>query len=174
MTGAPTCRNHHWIILGNYSMAVLALTRAPSVLESLRAALSDLPLVVAEGMSADLTELRQSWTLVLLDEELDTNALPLLERLTAEGRRVALMSRMPTLQKTVHALRHGARDVLGLPPDATRLRELVEACGPDDDVLETPPREEAVEPGEIIGQSEALLEGFRTVARVANSPATVL
>jgi DNA-binding NtrC family response regulator len=155
-------------------MAVLALTRAPTVLETLRAEMADLPLVVADGMSTDLNELRQPWTLVLLDEELDTNTLLLLERLAAGGRRVALMSRTPTLQKTMHALRRGARDVLGLPPDPTRLRELVEACVPDDDPAELPAREESTESASIIGQSEALLEGFRTVARVANSPATVL
>src|SRR5688572_28330544 len=136
-------------------MAVLALTRAPSVLETLRAEMSDLPLVVAEGMSAALIELRQPWTLVLLDDELEANTLPLLERLAADGRRVALMSRTPTLQKTVHALRHGARDVLGLPPDPARLRALVEACIPDDEPAEAPAREDAAEPAEIVGQSEA-------------------
>jgi DNA-binding NtrC family response regulator len=158
-------------------MAVLALTRVPSALETLRTELSDLPLVVAEGTSAGLEELERPWTLVLLDEELDRSTLPLLERLAAGGRRVALMSRTPTLRLTVHALRHGAEDVLALPPDPVRLRELVEACAPEAEAAESEPAGEAAvtrDGLEIIGRSPALLEGFRTVARVANSPATVL
>ena len=156
-------------------MGVLALTENPGALDTLASELSDLPLVVPSGMSAGLDELHRPWSLVLLDAELDAGNLPLLQRLIADGQRVALMSRAPTLQLTVHAVRRGAQDVLSLPPEPARVRELVDAFEPDaeaDDALVEPPS--LVDRSVIIGQSPALLEGFRTVARVANSTATVL
>jgi DNA-binding NtrC family response regulator len=153
-------------------MKLLAMTTDPSALTPTAAALPEYELVVVDGMTAGLAALRERWPLILLDDELEDSGLRLLDVLVADGRRVAVMSRLPTLQLTVEAVRRGARDVLGLPPDTARLRELAESCGPDGDEPAVTAAATGLVP--IVGQSPALLDGFRTVARVAPSSATVL
>jgi DNA-binding NtrC family response regulator len=152
-------------------MSILALTDEPRALSNVASALSDLPLVVAPSVNAGLQQLREPWSLVLVDAALETLAMPLIERLHADGRRVGIMTRTPTLELTLEAFRRGAREVFTFPPEAGRLREVAEGCDerePASSAAEDP------EGGTIIGQSAALLDAFRTVGRVANSPATVL
>jgi two-component system response regulator AtoC len=152
-------------------MSILALTAEPRAMSSVAAALSDVPLVVAPSVSAGLQQLREPWSLVLLDAALESLALPLVERLHADGRRVGIMTRSPTLELTIEALRRGAREVFTFPPEPGRLREVAEGC---DEQVAAAAADARGDDGTIIGQSPALLDAFRTVGRVANSPATVL
>lgn len=150
-------------------MRILALTDDPAGLEPLRAALAGAELCV-RGLAGGMSELGGAWSLVLLDADgLADAAVPLVRRLSASGQKVALLSRCPGLQLTLEGIRAGAADLLEWPPDATRVQELLPA---GEAVLETSPAAE--EAGSIIGESRALLDAFRTVARVASSNATVL
>jgi DNA-binding NtrC family response regulator len=161
-------------------MAILAITKEPAALRPLAEALQDVT-VSAMTLGQGLSRLNENWQLILLDAELNVAVLPLLERLRAAGHPVAIMSRQPTLDLTLRAVSLGAADVVEFPPAAERVRHVLEWCGPagDDDGAGA----EAVAAGaaeggsggvRVIGRSPALLAAFRTVARVADSAATVL
>jgi DNA-binding NtrC family response regulator len=154
-------------------MAVLALTEEPDALSALAGELGE-DVLVASALSAGLSRLSEGWQLVLLDGELNAPVLALVERLTSEGHSVAVASRHPTLQLTLRAMERGAVDVLSFPPEAARLRHVLASCTRVGGGSEAPAAPAAAMHGQVVGESRALLEAFRTVARVANSTATVL
>jgi two-component system response regulator AtoC len=96
------------------------------------------------------------------------------ERLASHGQAVAVMTRAPSLRLTLDAMDRGARDVLSLPLDAAKLRDLVVRCH------KLGARVAQAEPivaelrDAMVGESPAMLEAFKTIARVARSTATVL
>jgi two-component system, NtrC family, response regulator AtoC len=159
---------------GEVFMAVLVLTSEPDALRPLIAELGSVVLE-AMGLSPGLSRLDEGWELIIVDGELGAPTLPLVERLTANGHAVAVASRMPTLQLTLQATSHGAVDVLGFPPEAARLLQVLESRTPPGEPAAPSAGAAAPSSGsQVIGQSRALLEAFRTVARVADSTATVL
>ena len=157
-------------------MAILALTGSPASLASLTAEFGTSELCVESRPGQALALARQKdWSVVLIDAEFaDNAALELLERLATSGQAVALMTRAPSLRLTLDAMDRGARDVLTLPPDSSKLRDLVVRChkvnarGGDNEVSASETSEM------IIGESPRMLDAFKTIARVSRSNATVL
>ncbi|HEX6066469.1 MAG TPA: sigma-54 dependent transcriptional regulator [Longimicrobiales bacterium] len=156
-------------------MAVLALTGSPAMLAPVSAEFGDHELCIETRPSQGVLRAQENhWSVVLIDAEFaDAGSLDLVERLASNGQAVALITRAPSLRLTLDAMDRGARDVLSLPLDAGKLRELVVRChklaarGPSEhQVAET---REA-----MVGESAAMLEAFKTIARVARSNATVL
>ena len=157
-------------------MAILALTGSPASLATLTAEFGANELCVESrpGQAMALAK-EKEWSVVLIDAEFaDNAALELLERLATSGQAVALMTRAPSLRLTLDAMDRGARDVLSLPPEASKVRDLVVRCHKVN--ARTGEGEvNAVEAAEmIIGESPPMLEAFKTIARVSRSTATVL
>ena len=155
-------------------MATLALTPNPEMLTPLGGEMGR-ELVVERKVAEGLSQASEgSWSLVLVDVEFaGGSGLELLERLASAGKPVALMARAPSMRLTLEAMKRGARDVLPLPPEAGRLRDLVLRCARAAAVRDVPvmDHDPAVA---LIGESPAMLEAYMTVARVAPSHATVL
>jgi len=157
------------------AMSILVLSPDASIVEPLAATP---PLgVTCLRLGDGVARLQEPWTLIVLDADADAPVMALAERLVESGKRVALASRVPTMELTLTALQVGVRDVLGLPLDVARLAEVADGCAEvDAAVMPAAPDVALQRPGRtaIIGQSAALLDAYRTVARVAASPATVL
>ena len=157
-------------------MAVLALTGSPAELAPITAEFGDHELCIETRPSQGVVRAQENhWSVVLIDAEFaDAASLDLVERLSSNGQAVAVMTRAPSLRLTLDAIDRGARDVLALPLDAGKLRELVVRChklvarARPDDRRVTETRDE------MVGESPAMLEAFKTIARVARSHATVL
>src|SRR5687768_2247338 len=157
-------------------MAILALTGSPTALASLAAEFGDAEFRIESRPAQALTLAKASeWSVVLVDADFaDDAALDIVERLTAAGQPVALMTRTPSLRLTLDAMDRGARDVLPMPPESAKLRDLVVRChkvGMRSTEIE-PRLAETAE--SIIGESPRMLDAFKTIARVARSAATVL
>jgi DNA-binding NtrC family response regulator len=157
-------------------MAVLALTGSPATLAPVSAEFGDHELCIETRPSQGVLRAQENhWSVVLIDSEFaDTGSLDLVERLASSGQAVALITRAPSLRLTLDAMDRGARDVLSLPLDAGKLRDLVVRCHKlvarhvrtDHVVAETRDA--------MVGESPAMLEAFKTIARVARSNTTVL
>ena len=155
-------------------MAVLALTGSPAALASLSAEFGPAEFCIESTPTLGLVRAQQNdWSVVLVDAEFAGDAaFELLERIAASGQAVALITRAPSLRTTLAAMDRGARDVLALPPDAAKVRELVVRCrkaGAHAVVARTSDTVES-----IVGESPRMLEAFKTIARVSRSTATVL
>jgi two-component system nitrogen regulation response regulator GlnG len=157
-------------------MAVLALTGSPASLASLAAEFGSEEFCIESTPTLGMVRAHQNdWSVVLVDAEFAGDAaFELLERIAASGQAVALMTRAPSLRTTLDAMDRGARDVLHLPPDAAKLRELVVRCRKAGarHALVPPKVSESAE--SIVGESPRMLEAFKTIARVSKSSATVL
>jgi DNA-binding NtrC family response regulator len=156
-------------------MAILLLSPEARGLATLPTRLDDEEIVLETGTSGGLARLGVGgWSLVLVDAEFaGGSALDLIERISAGGMPVAVLARAPTLRLTLDAMRCGARDVLPLPPDPAKLRELLARCAGQTRATGTavPAVDGAAT---IVGRSAGMLSAFTTVARVARSTATVL
>jgi DNA-binding NtrC family response regulator len=156
-------------------MAILALTGSPNAFASLTEEFGAAEFCVESRPAHALTRAKQSeWSVVLVDAEFaDDAALEIVERLAASGQPVALMTRAPSLRVTLDAMDRGARDVLPLPPEPAKLRDLVVRCHKVS--VRNDAESYAGETGDtIIGESPRMLNAFKTIARVARSNATVL
>lgn len=157
-------------------MAILAITSAPAAFNFIKAELGAGECVTETRLATGLRRaLEECWVLVLLDTEMaGDSVLELVRRVSETSQAIALVARNPTLPLTMDALDHGARDVLTLPPSPQKLRELIVRCNaiagrphlPEVDVLPLSDR--------IVGESESLLDTFKTVARVSRTGASVL
>jgi DNA-binding NtrC family response regulator len=155
-------------------MAILVLTAHPGAFAALRTELAEeliVPVRQAEGLRL-LGE--GSWSLILVDAEFaGGSGLEFIERISSSGKAAALLARSPSMRMTLDAMQRGARDVLPLPPDASRVHELVLRCARASVIGETSSVEH--DPAvALIGESPAMLQAYTTVARVAKSHATVL
>ncbi len=116
------------------------------------------------------------WSLVLLDGAFAAGGGgDLLERLVQSRPEVpvVLVTRHPSVEVALRAVERGARDVISYPPDPVRVLSVLPR--PSDNGAGRRIRlREAGEEGELVGCSAAMLEVFRTVARVADSSATIL
>lgn len=114
------------------------------------------------------------WDLIVVDEAFSGAGLDLLSRIAHDGPApppVVLLTRQPSLETTLEAIRRGAHDVLSKPPPAERIREILGAAA-------AARRSRAVEldaPADaMIGASPEMLSVYKSVARAADSDATVL
>ena len=154
-------------------MAILALTGSPAALASLTADFGAEEFCIETTPAQGVVRAQQaSWSVILIDADFAGDAtLDLVERLSAAGCAVAVMSRTASLRMTLEAMDKGARDVLTLPPEPAKLRELVVRChrasARSTSTVETVDET-------IVGESPRMLEAFKTIARVAKSAATVL
>jgi two-component system, NtrC family, response regulator AtoC len=157
-------------------MAILALTGSPAALAPLSAEFGEAELCIETRPSQGVLRAQQEqWSVVLIDAEFaDTASLELVERLATTGQPVAVMTRAPSLRLTLDAMDRGARDVLSVPIDAGKLRDLVVRCRKL--AVRAPETEHhATEAADnIVGESPRMLDAFKTIARVARSNATVL
>lgn len=154
-------------------MGILILTGRAREFEAVlaRAELTSRSEVVT-NVAAGLRRLEEAaWELVVLDAGLSGGAtLELVEPLSLAGRLVVVTAAEPTLALTLRVLRSGGRDVLSLPPPAERLRELAEeAAGA---AVPLPAASAAAE--SWVGAGAALLETFRSAARLASADTPVL
>ena len=157
-------------------MAVLALTGSPAALAPITAEFGENEFFIETRLSHGVVRAQEAdWSVVLIDNEfVETGSLELVERLSTNGKAVAVMTRAPSLRLTLDAMDRGARDVLSLPLDAVKLRELVIRCHK---MVARPPLPDVVTTeasDEMVGDSPLMLEAFKTIARVARSNATVL
>ena len=157
-------------------MAVLALTGSPAALAPVSAEFGENEFCIETRPGYGVMRAQENhWSVVLIDAEFaDAGSLDIIERLATSGQAVALITKAPSLRLTLDAMDRGARDVLSVPLDTGKLRELVVRCrkiavrSPEVDRV-------AVETADaMIGESPRMLEAFKTVARVARSSATVL
>jgi DNA-binding NtrC family response regulator len=157
-------------------MAVLALTGSPAALAPVSAEFGEEEFCIETRPTYGIVRAQEDhWSVVLIDAEFaDAGSLDIIERLATNGQAVALITRAPSLRLTLDAMDRGARDVLSLPLDTSKLRDLVVRCrkiavrAPEVDRI-------AVETADsMVGESPRMLEAFKTVARVARSTATVL
>lgn len=157
-------------------MAVLALTGSPAALAPITAEFGENELCIETRLSQGVVRAQEAdWSVVLIDAEFaDTGSLELVERLTTHGQAVAVMTRAPSLRLTLDAMDRGARDVLSLPLDAAKLRELVVRCRKISARPEAPERIAVEATDAMVGESPHMLDAFKTIARVARSGATVL
>jgi DNA-binding NtrC family response regulator len=133
--------------------------------------------VCATGSQADGLRLlgQGGWDAVLLDEEFCGAGLALLSRMTTNGSApapVVLLTRCPTMETTLEAIRLGAHDVLAKPLTLVRLREILSAGAAS--AGRARPISSSAGPDEMIGSSPEMLSVYRVVARAAASDATVL
>jgi two-component system, NtrC family, response regulator AtoC len=136
----------------------------------------------ADGREA-LAELsRQPTDLVVSDIRMpDLDGVQLLERMreAAPGLPVILVTAFGDVEGAVEAIRRGAFDYLAKPYDVDAIRLVVRralaqaALAAENQVLRRQVREKYRLEG-IVGRSEAMLQVFKTAARVAQSDATVL
>jgi DNA-binding NtrC family response regulator len=110
----------------------------------------------------------------LLDLALAGDDGALLERIAAEPRAgsLVLLAAAPSLRMAMEATRLGAAELLAMPPSADELLRAFRAAetAPQGIPLPTP----SEDGDELVGSSPALLDVFKTVGRVAPTPATVL
>ncbi|HEY0305016.1 MAG TPA: sigma 54-interacting transcriptional regulator, partial [Longimicrobiales bacterium] len=157
-------------------MAVLALTGSPATLAPVTAEFGENELCIETRLSHGVVRAQEAdWSVVLIDTDFaETGSLDLVERLVTHGKAVAVMTRAPSLRLTLDAMDRGARDVLSLPLDVAKLRDLVVRCHK---MVARPAQAESAAreaSDEMIGESPHMLEAFKSIARVARSNATVL
>ena len=160
--------------------SVLVIDSSPASAEAVREAVGARAEVrAAATLSAGLEQLRAGgWAAVVLSVDLPAADLALVRRMvesgTPAGTMVLLASR-PTMQLMVEASRLGVLGVFASPPDVRELGAALREVFQADDVVPLTPADlgEGDEDA-AIGASPAMLEVFRMVGRVANSPATVL
>src|SRR5215212_1444221 len=160
--------------------AVLVIEPAAAVAEAVRQAVGSRADVRAAATLGDgLEQLRSgSWAALVLSLDLPAADLTLVRRIAESGTPAAsmvLLASRPTMQMMVEASRLGVLGVFASPPDPRELELSLREVFQAEDVV-------AVSPADLgdgdedaaIGASPAMLEVFRMVGRVANSPATVL
>lgn len=157
-------------------MAVLALTGSPAALAPVSAEFGENEFCIETRPSYGVVRAQENhWSVILIDADFaDSGSLDIVERLATSGQAVALMTRAPSLRLTLDAMDRGARDVLSLPLDSAKLRELLVRCRK---MVARPMEAERVaqeSADAMVGESPRMLDAFKAVARVARSNATVL
>jgi DNA-binding NtrC family response regulator len=167
-------------------MRVLAITPESNSFRSVASEIDAVEFVLADTLSTGLALLAQgSYGLVLLDAAMDPDlTLDLLERLCGASHRVVVIARANPMALTVQALERGAADTLIWPIGVAELREVIARCGPSTKVSRAQRDRAAVRsepssaPGKgvvnLVGDSPRMVEAVKTIARVADSTATVL
>ena len=136
---------------------------------------ADLAFVVASEDRTELLSLlpERSWRAVVLlvEDEADLRLLPRIAAQLPDGIVVATHP-APSMDLVLEVESAGAASLLPHPPDAERLRALLEPYLTEHADHPVPP--EAGEEDRVVGTSAALTEAYRSIARVAASSAPVL
>lgn len=157
-------------------MSILALTPSPEALVPLRRELPDHDFIVEPHTHDALARVRDSdVTLILLDEAFAGGAaLDLLPRLVTGGVPVVVLARAPSAHVILDAMERGAHDVLRFPPDASRVRALVDAYSVMADWNEPSASMAEAADDSMLCRGRGMVEVLKTVSQVAPTPATVL
>ena len=157
-------------------MKVLLLDADRTLVRTLEPELDAAELHAAHGITEGLRLINGSaWDLILLDADFSGAGMELLGRLRSAGgvpAPVVFMSEQPSMDLAMEAIRQGAHDVLSKPLECGRLREILAGIGEVRRMRPVP--ELAAEDGSIIGASPQMMAVFKTLARAAESDATVL
>jgi DNA-binding NtrC family response regulator len=154
-------------------MTILVLTTEHAAIADLERELNEAhALQLAHDLETGVELLQRAWSLVIVDHGLtgDTTA-EVVAAAVAMGQRVVVATQRPTLPLTLSVLRAGALDVLALPLDPSRVREL---AGPVAATVAEAERATETATASLIGESRALLDAFRTSARAAETDVPVL
>ncbi|MBW2240878.1 MAG: sigma-54-dependent Fis family transcriptional regulator [Deltaproteobacteria bacterium] len=163
---------------------VLVVDDETGVRESLRMLLKDeCEVVTADGADAGLRAMAElPMDLVLLDLVMPgKSGLAFLEELSeqASAPPVIVLTATKTVTTAVEAMKLGAADYVTKPYeiDALRIkvRQLLQHRALEREVVRlTDELDQRTRVGDLIGRSDAMREVFRTIERLARSPATVL
>jgi DNA-binding NtrC family response regulator len=166
-------------------MRVLVITTESEALSAVASRIDAVEFVFATSLSAGLALLGQSsWALVLLDSALDPDiTLDLVERLVSASHRVIVLVREDPVTLTFKALERGAADALLWPVAPVELGEAIARCAPSAAARPRPetrtvkidrPVSGKGNSYALVGESGRMLAAVKTIARVADSTATVL
>ncbi|HEX8907418.1 MAG TPA: sigma-54 dependent transcriptional regulator [Longimicrobiaceae bacterium] len=160
--------------------AVLVVEPAAAVAEAVRQAVGARAEVRAAATLGDgLEQLRSGgWAALVLSLDLPAADLALVRRIAESGvpaGSMVLLASRPTMQMMVEASRLGVLGVFASPPDPRELEAALREVFQAEEVVPITPADLGDgDDDAAIGASPAMLEVFRMVGRVANSPATVL
>lgn len=160
-------------------MDPVLLILPPATAHRLREALVDWPVEEAHSLDRGLARaVGRAWTAVVLSLEmagLDGEMASRLARRPEVGALI-LTHKAPDLELTLLAERCGAAALVPHPPDPELLRREVGRMAGEGGSVPLPDPETSLDGEEhrMVGNSPALAEVFRTVARVASTSATVL
>jgi DNA-binding NtrC family response regulator len=166
-------------------MRILAITPESNAFRAIASEIDTVEFVLASSLSLGLSLLNQgSWGMVLLDSAIDPDlTLDLVERLVGASHRVVVVVRDEPMTNTFQALERGATDTLLWPISAAELRDTLARCGSSKAIRARPegisakngaPITNGKGPVALIGESGRMLTAVKTIARVADSTATVL
>ncbi len=156
---------------------VLVVDADPSTAAAARAAGAEVraAATLSDGLRA-LSERR--WRAVLLAVDAAGEDAELIGRVAAHANAgmLVLVAAAPSLRLAMQAPLTGAAELLAAPVSADDVARLlgVASGGGGGERVALPPVERGGDEDELVGASPALLEVFKTVGRVAASPATVL
>jgi DNA-binding NtrC family response regulator len=157
-------------------LKVLLLDADRALVRTLEPELDTAELHAAHGLTEGLRLINAgAWDLILLDADFSGAGMELLGRLRSAGgvaAPVVLLSDQPSMDLAMEAIRQGAHDVLSKPLERGRVREIL--AGLSDVRRMRPVPAISGEDSGIVGNSGQMMSVFKTLARTAESDATVL
>ncbi len=158
-----------------FPLKVLLLDADRGVGRTLEPELDAAELHTAHGLTEGLRLIATgTWDLILLDADFSDAGMEILGRLRGDGGSapVVLLSDHPSMELALEAIRQGAHDVLPKPLPRGRVREILAGI---EEVRRLRPVPEAVRGDDaIVGSSSGMMQVFKSIARAADSDATVL
>ena len=156
-------------------LKVLLLDADRGVGRTLEPELDAAELHTAHGLTDGLRLIATgTWDLILLDADFSDAGMEILGRLRGDGGSapVVLLSQHPSMELALEAIRQGAHDVLPKPLPRGRVREILAGI---EEVRRLRPIPDEVRGGDaIVGSSAGMMQVFKSIARAADSDATVL
>ena len=155
-------------------LKVLLLDADRGVGRTLEPELDAAELHTAHGLTDGLRLIATgTWDLILLDADFSDAGMEILGRLRGDGSApVVLLSQRPSMELALEAIRQGAHDVLPKPLPRGRVREILAGI---EEVRRLRPIPDEVRGGDaIVGSSSGMMQVFKSIARAADSDATVL
>ena len=156
-------------------MKVLLLDADRGLGRTLEPELDEAELHTAHGLTEGLRMIATgTWDLILLDADFSDAGMEILGRLRGDGAAapVVLLTGHPSMELALEAIRHGAHDVLPKPLPRGRVREIL--AGIEEVRRLRPLPQEARGDDSIVGSSAGMMQVFKSIARAADSDATVL
>lgn len=146
-------------------MPILVLTPQPARVRRLGYELDE-ELVFVADLKRLPEKLETPWTLTLVDDDVCESPLNVVRECTAKSQRVVLMTRNPTMEGTIAAVRAGAVDVMPLPLDVERLKHVTNGT-----IEKANWSAATASAGKLkwIGSSPVLMESFRMAGHAADS-----
>jgi two-component system response regulator HydG len=157
------------------ALKVLLLDADRGVGRTLEPELDAAELHTAHGLTEGLRLISTgTWDLILLDADFSDAGMEILGRLRGDSGSapVVLLAQHPSMELALEAIRQGAHDVLPKPVPRGRVREIL--AGIEEVRRFRPLPEEDRGEGAIVGSSAGMMQVFKSIARAADSDATVL